>query len=99
MAANAFFSMVVRIQEDRGHAVATGGPYRYVRHPGYVGMMLSLLGTPLLLGSLWALVPAGLATCLYVVRTALEDRTLQEELEGYKDYAGQVRRRLLPGVW
>jgi protein-S-isoprenylcysteine O-methyltransferase Ste14 len=99
MASNKFFSRYVRIQIERDHTVATGGPYRYVRHPGYAGMIISLLTTPLLLGSLWALVPAGLAACLYVVRTALEDRTLQEELEGYKEYTQRVRYRLLPGVW
>jgi protein-S-isoprenylcysteine O-methyltransferase Ste14 len=99
MGANAFFSEAVRIQEDRGHTVVTGGPYRCVRHPGYVGAILALLTTPLLLGSLWALIPAGLAAIGYVVRTALEDNTLQEELDGYAEYAQQTRYRLLPGVW
>jgi len=99
MGANAFFSEAVRIQEERGHTVITDGPYRYVRHPGYVGAILALLATPLLLGSWWALVPAGLAAIGYVVRTGLEDKTLQEELDGYKDYTWQVRYRLLPGVW
>ena len=99
MGANAFFSEAVRIQEERGHTVATGGPYRYVRHPGYVGAILALLATPLLLGSLWALVPAGVAVIGYVVRTALEDKVLQEELDGYKEYARQTRYRLLPGIW
>jgi protein-S-isoprenylcysteine O-methyltransferase Ste14 len=99
MGANAFFSEAVRIQEERGHTVASDGPYRVVRHPGYVGAILALLATPLLLGSLWALIPAGLATVGYVVRTALEDRTLLEELDGYKEYAQQVRYRLMPGVW
>jgi len=99
MASNRFFSTLVRIQADRGHTVATGGPYRYVRHPGYVGMVVSLLGTTLALGSAWAILPAGLAACLLVVRTALEDRTLQEELPGYRDYARLVRHRLLPGIW
>jgi protein-S-isoprenylcysteine O-methyltransferase Ste14 len=99
MASNKFFSRAVRIQMDRGHAVETGGPYQYVRHPGYVGMIISMLATPLVLGSLWALIPAGLASGLYIVRTALEDQTLQEELEGYKAYAQHVRCRLLPRVW
>jgi len=99
MGANAFFSEAVRIQEERGHTVATGGPYRYVRHPGYVGAILALLATPLLLGSLWAFIPVGLAAIGYVVRTALEDKTLQEELDGYTEYAQQTRYRLLPGVW
>jgi len=99
MAANVFFSKVVRIQEDRGHAVATGGPYRYVRHPGYIGTIAFELATPIMLGSLWALIPGVLAALLFVVRTALEDKTLQEELDGYKDYAAQVSYRLLPGIW
>jgi len=99
MAANAFFSQIVRIQEERGHTVATGGPYRYVRHPGYVASVLFSLATPLMLGSLWALIPSGLAALLFIMRTALEDRTLQEELPGYREYAQKVRYRLLPGIW
>jgi protein-S-isoprenylcysteine O-methyltransferase Ste14 len=99
MAANAFFSMMVRIQEDRGHAVVTGGPYQFVRHPGYVGTIAFELATPIMLGSLWALIAGVLAALLLVVRTALEDRTLHEELEGYTQYAQQTRYRLLPGVW
>jgi len=99
MASNRFFSAIVRIQDDRGHAVASGGPYRYVRHPGYVGMITMLLVAPLVLSSLWALLPAALAALLYVVRTAMEDKTLHEELTGYAEYARRVRYRLLPGVW
>jgi protein-S-isoprenylcysteine O-methyltransferase Ste14 len=99
MAANAFFAQTVRIQEERGHTVATGGPYRYVRHPGYVGSILSQIATPLILGSVWAFIPAGLAALLFVVRTALEDKTLLEELDGYKEYAERVGYRLLPGIW
>jgi len=99
MASNVFFSTAVRIQMDRGQTVASGGPYRYVRHPGYVGMIVSLLATALAFGSLWALIPAGLAAVLLVVRTALEDKTLLEELDGYTGYAERVRYRLLPGVW
>jgi protein-S-isoprenylcysteine O-methyltransferase Ste14 len=99
MASNKFFSGTVRIQEERGHTVASGGPYRYVRHPGYVGYIISWTATSLTLGSLWALIPAGLVMCLMVVRTALEDRTLLDELDGYPDYAARVRYRLLPGVW
>ena len=99
MAANAFFSATVRIQEDRGHTVATGGPYRYVRHPGYVGAILFQSAAPIMLGSLWGLIPAGLSVPLYVLRTALEDRALQEELDGYKAYTQQTRYRLVPGAW
>lgn len=99
MTANKFFSTAVRIQTDRGHRVATAGPYHYVRHPGYVGFMIVNLVTPLVLGSWWALICAALIIGLFIARTALEDRMLQDELEGYKEYATQVRYRLLPGVW
>ncbi|MCR4407110.1 MAG: isoprenylcysteine carboxylmethyltransferase family protein [Anaerolineae bacterium] len=99
MAVNAFFAQTVRIQEERRHTVVTGGPYRYVRHPGYIGSILFQLATPLILGSWWAFIPAGLIVLLTIVRTALEDRTLREELDGYKEYSQRVRYRLLPGVW
>jgi protein-S-isoprenylcysteine O-methyltransferase Ste14 len=99
MVSNRFFSRIVRIQKDRGHSVVSTGPYRFVRHPGYVGMILFAIATPLALGSLWALIPGGLGTCVILLRTALEDRTLLEELEGYEEYARQIRSRLIPGVW
>ena len=99
MAANAFFTTIVRIQSDRQHTVATSGPYRFVRHPGYVATILFYLSTPFLFGSHWATIPAILAAAVLVVRTALEDRTLQAELPGYKEYAKRVRYRLLPGIW
>lgn len=98
-AANAFFSQVVRIQSERGHAVATGGPYRYVRHPAYIGAILFELAVPVLLASAWALIPSGLNAILLILRTALEDHALQTELTGYTDYARQVRYRLIPGIW
>lgn len=98
-ASNAFFSQIVRIQVERGHAVATGGPYRFVRHPGYVGTILFELAAPVMLGSWWALAIGGLAAILFVVRTALEDRMLGVKLGGYRSYASRVRYRLLPGVW
>jgi protein-S-isoprenylcysteine O-methyltransferase Ste14 len=99
MVSNPFFSTIVRIQTDRGHAVATGGPYRFVRHPAYVGYVVSGLSLPLVLGSWCALGPAIVLAAVMFVRTALEDRTLLGELSGYRDYAGRVRYRLLPGVW
>jgi len=99
MASNSFFSQVVRIQSDRGHAVATDGPYRYVRHPAYVGMIVFELAMSTLFASWWAIIAGGLCAILLVLRTALEDRTLQVELTGYADYARQVRYRLLPGIW
>lgn len=99
MVSNAFFAEGVRIQQERGHRVATDGPYRCVRHPGYAGAIMAAVATPFLLGSLWGLIPAILAAALYVVRTSLEDKTLMEELPGYKEYAQQTRYRLLPGLW
>jgi len=96
---NTFFSAIVRIQKDRGHTVVSGGPYAAVRHPGYAGTVAANLAGPVVLGSLWALVIGALIVALLVVRTALEDRTLQRELDGYADYARRVRWRLLPGVW
>ena len=97
--ANRFFSGVVRIQEDRGQSVIKGGPYRWLRHPGYAGALLSYLAAPFLLDSWWTLVPALALTIIMVTRTALEDRTLQEKLPGYKDYTREVRFRLFPGIW
>jgi protein-S-isoprenylcysteine O-methyltransferase Ste14 len=99
MVANRFFSSVVRIQAERGHRVVDAGPYHFVRHPGYAGGTIGQLGIALMLGSVWALVPAGLVALAYVLRTALEDRTLQAELFGYREYAARVRWRLLPGIW
>ena len=99
LASNPFASRLVRIQKERGHRVATSGPYRYVRHPMYVGVILCAFCIPVLLGSWWALIPGALWAMLFVGRTALEDRMLKNELEGYREYAERVRYRLLPLVW
>jgi protein-S-isoprenylcysteine O-methyltransferase Ste14 len=99
MIANMYFSTAVRIQSERGHTVCRSGPYRFVRHPGYVGFILQSLSLPFLLGSWWALIPGVIATLLMSLRTSLEDRTLQAELPGYLDYVKDVRYRLVPGVW
>ena len=99
LAENRFFSSMVRIQTDRGHVVCDSGPYRIVRHPGYAGNILPLAGIVLALSSAWTLITAGVALVVTVIRTALEDRTLQEELPGYRDYARRVRYRLFPGVY
>jgi protein-S-isoprenylcysteine O-methyltransferase Ste14 len=96
---NRFFSSVVRIQTDRGHVVCDSGPYRIVRHPGYAGNILPLPGIVLALGSAWTIIPAVVALIITVIRTALEDKTLQEELPGYRDYARRVRYRLIPGIY
>lgn len=99
MHTNRFFSTEVRIQFDRSHAVCSSGPYRWIRHPGYVGIILYYGVSPIILGSLWALIPAAVTVILLVIRTRLEDRTLQAKLPGYREYAAQVRYRLLPGIW
>jgi protein-S-isoprenylcysteine O-methyltransferase Ste14 len=99
MASNPFFSEGIRIQSDRGHRVAESGPYRYVRHPGYVGGILTHIGNPLMLGSPWALAVGLVAASIYVLRTALEDRFLQKELPGYREYTERTRYRLLPRLW
>ena len=99
LAANPFASRLVRIQHDRGHTVATGGPYRYVRHPMYTGAIIFCTCVPLLLGSWWGLVPGAGVAALFILRTALEDRTLVLKLPGYQAYADRVRYRLFPGIW
>ena len=96
---NKFFSGLVRIQKERGHTVISSGPYHYVRHPGYAGAILYELAVPLMLGALWALFSTALTVSVIVLRTALEDRTLQRELEGYRAYTQRVRYRLFPGLW
>lgn len=99
MVHNSFLSERVRIQEERGHRVCTTGPYRFVRHPMYAGIILMFLCFPLALGSLFSFIPAVLTVLLFFLRTYLEDKTLQEELTGYKEYVGQVRYRLIPKIW
>jgi protein-S-isoprenylcysteine O-methyltransferase Ste14 len=99
MGSNPFFEATVRIQLEHQHTVSSAGPYRVVRHPGYVGIMLTVAGSVLLLGSAWALIPAALALLVMTLRTALEDRFLRLNLPGYQNYSETVRFRLIPGVW
>jgi protein-S-isoprenylcysteine O-methyltransferase Ste14 len=96
---NPFFEPGVRIQTERGHHVIDTGPYAVIRHPGYFAAIFLLAGVALSLGSWWALIPAGFASLLLVLRTVWEDRTLRAELTGYAAYAQRVRFRLTPGVW
>jgi protein-S-isoprenylcysteine O-methyltransferase Ste14 len=96
---NQFFSAHVRIQKNRGHRVISSGPYRIIRHPGYAGGLLLTLFAPLLLGSLWAFLPVLIVLATFLLRTALEDRALQDELPGYTQYAAHTRYKLIPGVW
>jgi protein-S-isoprenylcysteine O-methyltransferase Ste14 len=98
-ASNPFFSQIVRIQSERGHRVASDGPYRFIRHPAYFGAILYEGMSPVLLASWWAFIFSALSVFLIVLRTALEDHTLRAELAGYADYARRVRFRLLPGIW
>ena len=99
MAVNPFFEKTVRIQRDQDHRTVEDGPYRFVRHPGYVGFSALLLATPPMLASTALVGHVLLGVLTFVVRTALEDRTLQAELDGYADYAARVRFRLVPGIW
>lgn len=99
MISNAYFSTAARIQSDRGQQVCRSGPYRFLRHPGYSAFIVQSVSMAILLGSLWALIPAILTGGLMVTRTALEDRMLLQELAGYADYAQEIKYRLLPGIW
>ena len=96
---NKFYSRLVRIQTERGHYVVTDGPYKVIRHPGYTGIVIFMLTTALALDSLWTLTLSGALSLLLIIRTALEDKTLQEELDGYKTYTQEVRYKLVPWVW
>lgn len=99
MTVNPHFEPTVRIQKERDHKVITSGPYNIVRHPGYLAGILFATSIPLIFGSVFAFIPAGIYVLLMMIRTALEDKTLQEELEGYSEYARQIRYRLFPGIW
>ncbi|MBN1860008.1 MAG: isoprenylcysteine carboxylmethyltransferase family protein, partial [Candidatus Thermoplasmatota archaeon] len=96
---NRFFSSVVRIQKDRTQTVCNTGPYRFVRHPGYLGGLIFTIGTPLMLGSFWGLIPAIITLLLMFGRTGLEDTTLKQELPGYKEYSTKVRYKIIPLLW
>jgi len=96
---NKFFSTVVRIQKDRGHTVCQSGVYKVVRHPGYIGIIISTIGIPFVLGSLWSVIPSFFSIALLCVRTSLEDKTLKEELEGYIEYSKKTPYKLIPWVW
>ncbi len=96
---NKFFSSVMRIQTDRGQTVCETGLYKVIRHPGYLGMIISVAGIPLILGSLWCIIPSSLSIILILVRTYLEDKTLINELNGYREYTYNTRYKLIPHVW
>ena len=98
-AVNPFFEPGVRIQSERHQRVIDSGPYGLVRHPGYSAAIAMFLGISLALASWWGLVPAAIASILIALRTAWEDRLLHDKLPGYREYAGRVRARLVPGIW
>ncbi|HOF19982.1 MAG TPA: isoprenylcysteine carboxylmethyltransferase family protein [Bacteroidales bacterium] len=99
MISNKFFSTMVSIQDDRGHSTATGGPYRYIRHPGYTGFIIMTIATPVALGSFYALTMAFLVSVIFIVRTIFEDKTLISELPGYLEYSEKVKYKLIPYIW
>lgn len=99
MAVNPHFEPTVRIQKDRGHSVISSGPYKIVRHPGYLAGILYTLSIPLIIGSVFTFIPVGIYVILFIISTSLEDRTLHKELDGYSEYAKQVKHKLFPGIW
>ena len=99
MVSNKYFSTKVRIQTDRGHQVASGGPYKYIRHPGYLGFIFMMITIPLALGSLYGLIMSAISIIIFIIRTSLEDKTLKTELTGYLEYSNNVKYKLVPYVW
>lgn len=99
MVTNKYFEATVRIQEDRDHQVVRDGPYRIVRHPGYLAILLGIAAIPLMIGSLYAFYCSAAVFIIMITRTALEDGALRQELKGYSDYAQKVRYRLIPYIW
>ena len=96
---NRYFSSIVRIQSDRDHKVCDTGIYKIIRHPGYLGMSISLLAFPLITASVWCFIPIGISLILLILRTYLEDKTLKNELLGYNDYMKRTKSRIIPGIW
>ena len=99
MVSNKFFSTMVRIQKERGHTLVAEGPYKYVRHPGYLGYILMVIATPVALGSIYALLMSFLVMIIFIIRTAMEDKTLLNELEGYREYSQKIKYKLIPSIW
>lgn len=96
---NTHFETTVRIQKDRDHQVISTGPYSVVRHPGYLASLIAYIAIPLILNSFFTFIPAGIIITLFILRTYKEDKTLQEELNGYAEYTEKVKYRLVPGIW
>jgi protein-S-isoprenylcysteine O-methyltransferase Ste14 len=96
---NTFAAPVVKVQKDRGQHVISTGPYSFVRHPMYAGMIFYLFCAPLLFGSWWGLLWGCVLLGLFAIRIQVEEETLRKELQGYNEYAARVRYLLIPGVW
>jgi len=96
---NRFFSSTVRIQTDRKHIVCETGLYKIIRHPAYMGSIVQTLGFPLLFGSIWSIIPISILIILLIIRTVLEDKTLSDELIGYREYSEKTRFKIIPYVW
>ena len=99
MIVNPHFEATVRIQKDREHKVITSGPYKLIRHPGYLGGIVWAIGVPMILGSIYGFIPSLVGIIIFIIRTGLEDKTLLNELEGYAEYSKKVKYRLIPGIW
>ena len=99
MLRNPFFEGTIRIQREKNHNVTKTGPYKIVRHPGYLGMLLGSISLPLALGSVLAFFPLVIMIILIFIRTYYEDTTLHRELTGYSEYCKEVKYRLIPFIW
>ena len=99
MIVNPHFEATVRIQKDREHKVITSGPYKLIRHPGYLGGIVWAMGVPMILGSIYGFIPSLVGIIIFIIPTGLEDKTLLNELEGYAEYSKKVKCRLIPGIW
>lgn len=99
MLVNKHFEKNIRIQNDRNHVVVTKGPYKYIRHPGYLSYILRLIAFPLILGSLLSIVPIIIGVIIHIIRTYIEDTALKKELNGYNEYVKKTKYRLIPLIW
>ncbi len=96
---NRFFSSTVRILTDREHIVCDTGLYKIVRHPAYMGSIIQAVGFPLIFGSLWSIIPVIVSIILLIIRTDFEDKTLKDELKGYREYSEKTRFKVVPLIW
>jgi protein-S-isoprenylcysteine O-methyltransferase Ste14 len=97
--ANPYLSTVVRIQSDRQQKVISTGVYGVVRHPQYLGIIMLLIGGPLLLESIIAIIIGMCIALILIIRINGEEKMLIEELDGYIEYMQKVKYRLLPYIW